>query len=102
MRGPILTLAALLAGCASAEQARMAEAEAEFERRYMSCDIEAAQDFVGRVPDTAMLAALRKAAKATGVRIAPPPGAPMSQEGVPGRLTVTLDGEGRIAFLACE
>lgn len=86
----------------SPERAEMSAAEAEFRRRYMSCDTQKGAGWIGRMPDEPTLEALRDATGATAVRIAPPPGAPMSLEGMPGRLTITLDDRGRIATLACE
>lgn len=66
------------------------------------CDVAKAEPFRGRLPDTETIAALRRATGASAVRIAPGPGTPMSMEGMVGRLTVTLDAEGRMLLFACE
>jgi hypothetical protein len=66
------------------------------------CDVTKAEPFRGRLPDTETIAALRRATGASAVRIAPGPGTPMSMEGMVGRLTVTLDEDGRMLLFACE
>ena len=67
-----------------------------------ACDVAKAEPFRGRLPDTETIAALRRATEASAVRIAPGPGTPMSMEGMVGRLTVTLDEDGRMLLFACE
>lgn len=113
--GPAVVLAVMgsagLAGCfagtgakeATIESAPQAEGQDDpYPALSQPCDVARAEPFRGRLPDTETIAALRRATGASAVRIAPGPGTPMSMEGMVGRLTVTLDEEGRMLLFACE
>ena len=106
-----LVASAALAGCFAGTGAKEATIESapQTERQddpypalSQPCDVARAEPFRGRLPDTETIAALRRATGASAVRIAPGPGTPMSMEGMVGRLTVTLDAEGRMLLFACE
>ena len=79
-----------------------ANAAPDIDALLRPCDVAKAQPFIGRLPDTATIDAVRRAAGASIVRIAAAPGVPMSMEGRAGRLTVTLGPDGRMALFACE
>lgn len=95
----LLTLAAC-APIAAQDPPQQDGAAAGPEQPAASCDAEAAQSFVGRLPDDATVRAAQTASGAASVRVIPHDGM-VTLDYREDRLNLQLDESGRIAAVSC-